>query len=213
MLTPNCSRTQCWVFFFLKQAKSVGVYTTASGTVVKTTTAINSSALPLCVCMQSLAMVLHFCNSFTYECPRKHVWARASGAAGLSGSFLTFRKENQRTCRHCPGVSQHMTPYPVCNNLTIPSSYHIISRIKRKSISLTCGTLDFPTKYSWNLKTSLRDGFMQVTQEKSQVFGLNKMLKLSSYASVTSQDWQGASASAGATSSSDGVLCTPHGSQ
>lgn len=54
---------------------------------------------------------------------------------------------------------------------------------------------------------------MQVTQEKSQVFGLNKMLKLSSYASVTSQDWQGASASAGATSSSDGVLCTPHGSQ
>lgn len=60
---------------------------------------------------------------------------------------------------------------------------------------------------------------MQVTQKKSQVFGLNKMeealvmLKQSSYTSVTSQDWQGVSASAGATSSSDGVLCTPYGSQ
>lgn len=42
---------------------------------------------------------------------------------------------------------------------------------------------------------------MQVTQKKSQVFGLNKMeealvmLKQSSYTSVTSQDWQGVSAS------------------
>lgn len=135
------------------------------------------------------------------------MWVRAWGAAGHSGSFLSFRKKNQRICRHCPGVSQHTIPYPVFKNLTIPSSYHTISCIERESISLTCGTSDFPTKYSWNFKISLRDAFMQVTQKKSQVFGLNKMeealvmLKHSSYTSVTSQNWQGASASAGATSS------------
>lgn len=60
---------------------------------------------------------------------------------------------------------------------------------------------------------------MQVTQKNSSVFGLSKMeealviLKHSSYASVTSQDWQGASASTGAISSSDGILCPPSGSQ
>jgi len=58
---------------------------------------------------------------------------------------------------------------------------------------------------------------MQVTQKKSQVFASSKMeeafvmLQHSSYALVTSQDWQGALASAGAASSSDGVLCTPYG--
>lgn len=122
--------------------------------------------------MQSLEMVLHFSNSYTYECLRKHL-----GAAGLSRSFLTFRRKNQRTCRHCPGVSQHMTPYPVFSNLTISSWDHTISRIKSESISLTCGTLDFPTKCSWNLKTSL--SFYACLhasyQTKSWVFGLNKM--------------------------------------
>lgn len=50
---------------------------------------------------------------------------------------------------------------------------------------------------------------MQDTQKKSQVFGLNVMeealvmLKHSSCASATSQNWQGA----WATSSSDSILC------
>lgn len=38
-------------------------------------------------------------------------------------------------------------------------------------------------------------------------------LKHSLYTSVTSQNWQGASACAGATGSSDNELCTPHESQ
>lgn len=60
------------------------------------------------------------------------------------------------TCRHCPGVSLHMTPYPVFKNLTIPSANHIISCMERESICLTCATLHFPAKYCWNLKSSLR---------------------------------------------------------
>lgn len=59
----------------------------------------------------------------------------------------------------------------------------------------------------------------KLPKKKSQVFGLNKieealvMLKHTSYASVTSQDGQCGLASAGVISSSDGVLCTPYGSQ
>lgn len=93
------------------------------------------------------------------------------------------------------------------SSLTISSPYHKVSCIE--SVRLTCGT-DSPAKYIWNLKASLTDAFVQDTQKKSQVFGLNEMeealvvLEHSSYASGTSQNWQGA----WATSSSDSVRCT-----
>lgn len=134
MLTPNCSRTQGY-FSFLKQANSIGIYTRASGTVVKTTTVDNSSPLLFCICMQFLAMVLHFCSSFTYECPRKHVRPRALGAANSSRSFLTFREKNQRTCRHCPGVSQHMTPYPVLNTSLLQIHTVLFHVLKEKALA------------------------------------------------------------------------------
>lgn len=82
--------------------------------------------------------------------------ARALRAASHPGSTITSRKKNKEIHRYCPGVSLHVTPHPVFKNLTIPGAYHILSCMERESISLTCATLDFPAKYSWNLKTSLR---------------------------------------------------------
>lgn len=138
--------------------------------------------------------------------------ARALRAASHPGSTITSRQKNKEIHRYCPGVSLHVTPHPVFKNLTIPGAYHIVSCMERESISLTCATLDFPAKYSWNLKTSLRC-FHEICQQ-IKVLVYKKMekalVKLEHRSStwVTSWDWHGASGNAGATSSSAGVWCT-----
>lgn len=81
--------------------------------------------------------------------------SRSLGATSHPGSTITSRKKNKGTCSHSPGVSHHDSISSV-QKLTIPSAYHITACMERESISLTCATLDFPAKYSWNLKTSLR---------------------------------------------------------
>lgn len=117
-------------FSFLKQVSSVVVYTRASGTFIKTATAIDST---LCVCMQTLAT-----QQFHLWTPKEASVSQDLGSSRSLWELSDLQKAESEDLQslYCPVVSQHTTPPPVFNNLTIPSSFHTIPCTERGSISL-----------------------------------------------------------------------------